>query len=624
VSRAAELPVPEDVRSPAWIESRRVEQLATRPRFQVFCDFQFTDERERSGIRFQHRIVDDAGNRYKAVHYDHGHGLAAADVDNDGKLDLYFVNQVGPCELWRNRGDGTFEDITARAGVAIPDSVKVGASFADYDNDGDADLFVTTVRGGNRLFQNLGDGRFADVSNHARLNYSGHSSAGVFFDFDRDGLLDLYLCNVGVYTTDTLTSVTNYEGFSNESALSNYPYYEGFTDAFAGHLKAERTETSVLYRNVDGKRFEDVSQSMGLVDEGWTGDASPLDANGDSWPDLYVLNMQGHDHYYENDRGKRFVEKTAELFPKTPWGSMGIKVFDYDNNGNLDLYVTDMHSDMSRAIDVAEEKAKSRMLWPEALLRSEGKSIYGNAFYKREGSDRYQEVSDSIGAENYWPWGLSAGDLNADGFEDVFITASMNYPYRYGVNSVLLNNRGDAFLDSEYILGVEPRREGKTAKPWFVLDCSGKDKGHKHCEGASGVVEVWGALGSRSSAILDIDSDGDLDIITNDFNSQPMVLLSNLSERRSVHFLQITLRGTKSNRDGLGAVVTVAAAGNHYTKVHDGKSGYLSQSRQPLYFGLGEASVAEQIIVSWPSGRRQVVDGPFASGQTIEIAEPAD
>ena len=137
-----------------------------------------------SGITFRHRIVDDAGKTYKAAHYDHGNGLAIADVDGDGRTDLYFVSQVGGNQLWRSTGGGRFEDITASAGVAVPGKVSVSAGFADIDNDGDVDLYVTTVRGGNVLLQNDGKGRFRDITAAAGLTYVGHSSSAVFFDYD--------------------------------------------------------------------------------------------------------------------------------------------------------------------------------------------------------------------------------------------------------------------------------------------------------------------------------------------------------------------------------------------------------------------------------------------------------
>ncbi len=136
-----------------------------------------------SGIGFVHRIVEDAGIVYKAVHYDHGNGVSAADVDGDGRHDLYFSNQIGGGQLWRNAGGGRFEDVTAQAGVALKDRIGVTGSFADVDNDGDQDLFVTTVRMGNALFRNDWKGRFTDVTKQSGLEYAGHSSGAVFFDY---------------------------------------------------------------------------------------------------------------------------------------------------------------------------------------------------------------------------------------------------------------------------------------------------------------------------------------------------------------------------------------------------------------------------------------------------------
>ena len=216
------------------------------------------------------------------------------------------------------------------------------------------------------------------------------------------------------------------------------------------------------------------------------------------------------------------------------------------------------------------------------------------------------------------------GDLNADGWDDVFITASMNFPFRYGVNSVLLNEGGKRFVDSEFILGVEPRRGGRTAKPWFRLDPKGEDGDHALVKERTITrpVEVWAALGTRSSAVFDLDEDGDLDIVTNEFNDGPMILVSDLSARKTVHFLKITLRGTRSNRDGLGAVVQVTTGSNTFTKVNDGVSGYLFHSVLPLYFGLGEGEAVRRTDIRWPSGTQQRIQGAPKSS-SIRIREPS-
>ncbi len=614
---------PAEAIDPPWLGDRREAQIQTVEDFTVFCAFQFIDLVDESGITFRHRVVDDAAKTYRAVHYDHGNGLAVADVDGDGLYDIYFVNQIGANQLWRNLGGGRFEDVTEAGGVAMDDRVSVAASFADIDNDGDPDLYVTAVRTGNILFENDGAGKFKDVTQRSRLGYRGHSSGAVFFDYDRDGLLDLFLTNVGQYTTEQLRPMT-VEPTGNSYESGAYSFYDGFSDAFTGHLISERAESSILFRNLGENRFLDVTEDTGLAGTSWSGDASPIDVNRDDWSDLYVLDMQGNDKYYENVNGEYFVERD-NIFPNSPWGAMGIKAFDYDNDGDMDVFITDMHSDMSEDIGPRREKLKARVEWTESFLLSGGLSIFGNAFYENLGDGRFEEVSDQIGAENYWPWGLSVADLNADGFDDVFITASMNYPFRYGVNTVLLNNRGEKFLDSEFILGVEPRPGWQTSTPWFEVDCSGDDQPHHDCVNGDliGQNTVWGALGSRSSVIFDLDGDGDVDIVTNDFNSRPMMLISNLSEKRDrLSYLKVTLLGTESNRSGLGATVRVHTGSQTYTKVNDGKSGYLSQSLYPLYFGLGDTENIDRIEVAWPSGREQTISGPLDINTLIRIEEP--
>lgn len=603
-----ELTEPTSRREIEWLRSRKRAQEERAREYKVFHDFKFVDKLPESGVTFKNSVVDDAAKSYKPVHYDHGTGLSVADIDGDGLDDIYFVNQLGCNELWRNLGGGRFENITQQAGVGMCGQISVAASFADVDNDGKPDLFVTTVRHGNVLFHNLGNGKFKDITEQAGLAYSGHSSGAVFFDYNRDGLLDLFLCNVGRYT---------------ENQKGRGGYYIGLSDAFSGHLYPDRTEPCIFYRNLGNNRFRNVTEAVGLGNCGWTGDASFADLNNDGFPDLFVLNMQGISHYFENVKGDHFVDKTEQYFPKTPWGSMGIKFFDFDNDGLMDLFITDMHSDMSDKIDYNDykrEKLKSVMKWPDSYLVGHEKSIFGNAFYKNQGDAKFVEISDQIGVENYWPWGVSVDDLNADGFQDIFITSGMSYPYRYGINSLLLNNFGQFFVDSEFILGVEPRRGERTVTPWFDLDCDGADMLSRSCEGHPGKFTVLSSLSSRSSVIFDLDNDGDLDIVTNDFNSEPQIFVSDLAQRRKISYLKVKLVGIKSNRIGLGARVTVSAANLKITKFQDGKSGYMSQSVLPLYFGLGEAKGVNSIEVQWPSGDRQTVPNPRMN-MTIEIVE---
>jgi hypothetical protein len=534
-------------------------------------------------------------------------------VDGDGLYDILFLNQVGGNELWKNLGGGKFKNITEEAGIALPGRVSVAAAFADIDNDGDQDLFVTTVRGGNALFENDGHGRFRDITAESGVGLVAHSSGAFFFDYDKDGLVDLLVCNVGKYTTDE-------KGPNGE--------YAGIPNAFSGHLYPDRYEYPVLYKNMGHNHFKDVTAEVGLKPHGWCGEASFADLNGDGWPGIFFLNMQGRSHYYENLGGKKFVEKTDEYFPKTPWGAMGLKFFDFDNDGRTDLFIADMHSDMSAEPGPENEKLKSQVTWDEAYIQGKKDDfIFGNALYHNLGKGKFEEISDGLGLETYWPWGPSIGDLNADGWEDVFLASGMSYPYRYGINSVLLNDHGRKFLDSEFVLGIEPRK--KLYTPWFEIDCSDPQEveaqaklDSKVCLGQTGKSIIMAPRSSRSAVIFDLDNDGDLDIVTNDFNSEPQVLVSNLADREKIHWLKVVLHGTASNRNGLGATVRVYAGGRTSFRYNDGKSGYLGQSVLPIYFGLGNAQKIDRIEVDWPSGRKQVLASGLSENQTITITEP--
>lgn len=596
----------------ALLAARKQQQLKTVDQFKVFYQFQFADELGASGITFVNHVVDDAASDHQAAHYDHGNGIAVADVDGDGLYDIYFVSQTGGNELWKNLGGGKFKNITAEAGVGVPGRISVSASFADIDNDGDPDLFVTTVRGGNVLFENDGHGHFRDITQQAGVGLQAHSSGAVFFDYDRDGLLDLLVCNVGKYTSDE-------KGRQGQ--------YKALPDAFSGHMFPERYEFPVLYRNLGHNRFKDVTAEVGLKPVGWSGDATFTDLNGDGWPQLYILNMMGSNHFFENHGGK-FTEQTKKYFPRTSWGAMGVKFFDYDNDGRLDLFVTDMHSDMWSDATPAEEKNKApKPPGEDFLMGKTGDFVFGNSLYHNLGGGKFEEVSDRMGTENYWPWGPSVDDLNADGWDDIFIASSMNFPYRYGINSLLLNNRGQKFLDAEFLLGIEPRRGGQTHTAWFDLDCSKLPANAEKyftepCKGQKGMITVMAPLGTRSAAIFDLDNDGDLDIVTNEFNSAPQVLVSNLSARRQIHWVKVKLIGTASNRDGLGATVRVISGGRTLMKYKDGKSGYLSQSSLPLYFGLGDAQSIDHVEIDWPSGHKQAVTQDLRTNTVLQFTEP--
>jgi enediyne biosynthesis protein E4 len=599
------------------VSSRKRAENGEKPAYEV--RFHFKNKKEQSGIHFRNHIVHDAGKHYKAVHYDHGNGILVADVDNDGLLDVYFLNQIRPNALYKNLGHGRFEDMTRISRTGIEDRVSVSGSFVDYDNDGDQDLYVTTVRFENILLQNNGKGIFTDITEESGIGYNGHSSSSIFFDFDNDGLLDLFLVNVGRYTTDH---------------LHEQGYYIGYDRAFSLHLEERFNEKSILYKNLGDGRFKDVSQDLGLEVFGWNGDASIVDYNKDYYPDLYVLDMQGDDLFFENVEGRLFKEITTQVFPMTAWGAMGIKFFDYDNDLLMDLITTDMHSDMMKTFSADEEKMKLPVQFARPVMGDVNNNVLGNTFYKKLSDRTYLETSEQMGIETYWPWGISVEDLNADGYQDIFVSSGMGYPFRYGRNALLINNEGEHFKNSAVELGIEPRKNGNIIDDYFKLDCDGADQQRAECAKnfnfekecrTSGVCYkdgyVSGTRSSRSSVIFDLDNDGDLDIITNEFNDYPQVLISNLAQQHHINYLKVQLTGVFSNRNAIGARVTIFSDGERQVRYIDGKSGYLSQSQLPLYFGLGKQNIVDRIEILWPSGKKQVVDRDISVNSLLLISE---
>ena len=390
---ATDVFVPGGVREPSWLAARAKAQIASAARIAAPHDFRFTDRLGTSGITFRHQASTDVGRFYTANHYDHGTGVAVADVDGDGRLDLYFANQAGPGALFRNLGGGRFEDVTERSGIRVTGRACTGVAFADIDNDGDADLYVSCVRDGNLLFQNDGHGLFTDITPGSGVGGIGtHSSGVVFFDYDGDGLLDLFVANVGKYTRDDRRA----DGL-----------FASLRDAFAGHLHPDRSETSLLYRNLGKGRFENVTMTSGLVHAAWSGEATAFDADADGRTDLYVLSMQGHDEFWRNAGGGRFERRSREVFPATPWGAMGAQVLDWNGDGRFDLFVTDMHTDMSSDLQPEEEPRKHdpKTFFPPTFLGTDGHHVLGNALFTSKGGLSFAEESDRAGAETGWPWG---------------------------------------------------------------------------------------------------------------------------------------------------------------------------------------------------------------------------
>ena len=571
----------------------------------------FQERAQAAGIAFRmNNLPREQGERFRINLYDHGSGLAVGDYDNDGRDDIYFLNQHGKNALYRNLGNGTFVDVTAKAGVALGDRISVAATFADYDNDGFADLFVTSTRGGNILFHNRGDGTFEDVTSAAGVSHTGHSQTPVFFDYDNDGDLDLYLTNTAHWTTDVFDFASgNYEG-----------------KASLGDLMTSPREFNILYRNNGDRTFTDVTDAAGLRGRGWAGDVAVFDYDEDGFLDLFVPSMFGRGQLYRNSGHGTFTDVTRETLGKTSHGAIGTKVFDYDGDGRLDLFVVDMHSDMWTGLDYQQlsretatqnqhrrfltpsgptvnENAPGFMLDQRASFATQGENyddlLFGNALYRNLGDGKFTETALTAGLETFWPWGIATGDFDNDGDEDVFITSGMGYPFYYWPNQLMMNNGDGTFRDRASDLGVEPPTGGIYQEKDIA--------GHR------------ASRSSRSAAVADFDGDGRLDIITNNFNDRPY-LFANVFPRHN--YVALRLTGVTSNRDAIGALVRLWAGTRVMVQQVSPAGGYLAQSSRVLHFGLGNRTNVDSITIRWPRGIEQTLKSPKID-TLLQIREPA-
>lgn len=574
----------------------------------------FRDMAAESGLDFTMGFLPgEQGATFKINLYDHGCGVAVGDANGDGHDDIYFLNQLGPNALFENRGDGTFTNRTEAAGVALADRISNGATFADYDNDGDQDLFVTSTRGGNVLFRNLGKGIFEDATDEAGVAYVGHSQTAAFFDYDNDGYLDLYVVNTSDWTSPEFDEESRY--FLGKGA-------NGGLDAVIGSSK----EYNLLYHSNRDGTFTNVSDSAGLKGRGWASDVAIFDYNEDHRLDVFVTSMFGPDQLYRNEGNGTFADVTAEVFPLTSFGAIGSKLFDYDSDGRLDLIVVDMHSDMWMGLDynhtslpVAKKSAGSKFDFfygpdtpndtqltrleqdLEGILDFRHEDVlFGNVLFHNLGGGKFEEVTAAANMETFWPWGVATGDFNNDGHEDAFLAAGMGYPFYYWPNSLMLNQGDGTFADAADTQGIEPPAEG------IYLDEKIQDR--------------FAVRSSRCAATADFDGDGRLEIVTNNFNHAPYYYRNFFPKQNYIAF---RLTGTTSNRDAIGAVVTLTAGERKMVRLLQTAGGYLSQSSKVLHFGLDDIEQIEEAEIVWPGGRRQVISKPELN-KLHSITEPED
>jgi enediyne biosynthesis protein E4 len=566
----------------------------------------FTECAEPSGLNFKMAFLPgEQGENFKVNLYDHGCGIVVGDYDADGHDDVLLLNQLGSNGLFRNRGDGTFVDVTHdHPALALADRICVGGAFGDYDNDGDQDIYITSSRGGNVLFENTGAGSFHDITAKAGVSCVAHSQTAAFFDYDNDGDLDLFVTNTAKWTSDALDDRGNY--YLGPKIL--WEYVHG----------PEDLEANVLFRNNGDRTFSNATRDAGLEGQGWSGDVAVFDFDEDGDVDIFVTNMFGMSQLYANDGHGRFADVTRETLRRTSYGAIGCKVFDYDNDGKLDLFLADMHSDMwmephekglieprkkyryvlGRQPEIDPARLESEAQWVERMRVDYDAVLFGNSLFHNDGQGKFTEVSDAAGMETFWPWGVAVGDFDNDGYQDAYLPSGMGYPYFYHPSYLMMNNGDGTFQDEAAGRGMEPPPGGR-----FLDELIGGKKA---------------ARSSRCAATADFDADGRLDLVVNNFNDRAFYFKNEFAKQ---NFAKFRLVGTRSNRDAIGAVVKLFCGPKILVRQVQCSGGYLSQSTKTLHFGLGDCQRIDRAEIRWPSGVRQRLDS-LRINELTEVREP--
>jgi enediyne biosynthesis protein E4 len=508
-----------------------------------------------------------------------GTGIAIGDYDGDGRPDIFVVGKVGTCRLFRNLGNWKFEDVTERAGVGDKgDEAQVwkqGATFVDVNNDGLLDLYVCRFGAPNLLYMNQGDGTFREEAAARGLAVKDASVMAAFCDYDRDGHLDVFI------QTNILDAGTHPNG-----------------------------QRDYLFHNNGDGTFTDVTDRAGITGEAQGHSAIWWDYDGDGWPDLYVANdFAAPDKLYHNNRDGTFTDVIDSVVPHMPYSSMGSDLGDVNNDGLMDLFVADMaattHQKDQRTVAVMRSFLKDP---PDASTAAP--QVMRNALYVNTGAGRCLEAACLAGLPaTDWTWSVRLEDLDNDGRLDLFVTNGMN---RESHNADLTSRKELAESADEKV------RIEKASPVLTEQHLAFRNLGDLRFEDVSA---PWGLNQkgvSFGAAFGDLDGDGNLDLVYSNFEGG-VTLLRNDSEGRSI---VVALRGTRSNRFGVGATVRIETDAGVQVRTLVLARGVLSNSEPILHFGLGEVARIRRLTVTWPSGHVQEF-ADLAADRRYTITEPS-
>ncbi len=531
-------------------------------------------------------------------------GLAVGDFDNDGFDDIYVCQPSGlPNRLYRNRGDGTFDDVTESAGLNVLDATSC-ALFADFENKGVQDLLVV-CESGPLLFLNQGNGKFSlkrDAFKFARPPQGTFTHAAIA-DYDRDGRLDVYFCLYNYYL-----------------GLDQYHYPAPYFDARNG-------PPNFLFHNEGNAVFQDRTEASGLnVDNDRYSFACAWgDANGDGSPDLYVANDFGRSNLYRSNGNGTFSSVAREAGTEDVGAGMSVCWCDFDGDGKQDIYVANMWSAPGLRISAHKKFHPNE---PEEIRSNYRRHARGNSLYRNQGDGKFRNVGGQAGIEmGGWAWSSDAWDCDHDGYADLYvangyISGSVQPDLAsFFWRQVVAKSAQNSAPSSDYEWGWNAINElVRSDAAWngFERNVFYLNNYDGTFSDVSGVVGLDFPDDSRSFALADLDHDGRLEVVLKNRNA-PQLRISRNNIKDLGNSVTFRLRGTASNRDAIGAAVTVETGGHRQTKYLQAGSGFLSQHSKELHFGIGSSQGPIQAVVRWPSGATQTfADLPINSRIQVE------
>ncbi|WP_299220732.1 VCBS repeat-containing protein [uncultured Aquimarina sp.] len=570
--------------------------------------FTLTDPKE-TGFYFVNKLKEN--ETFNIITYEYiygGGGVAVGDINNDGLPDVFLSGNLSGGGLFVNKGNLKFQQISKTAGV-LYSGFSTGTSMIDINNDGYQDIYICRSLAGepelreNILLINNQDLTFTNKAAEYGLNDQSFSNQASFFDYDNDGDLDMYLLNHRVDFIDAQNIKTTKDKKGN-TILYKDINYEDVSDR--------------LYRNNGNGTFTDVTKKAGLLNRAFGLSVTPTDINKDGWTDLYVANdYLDKDHFYINNGDGSFTDAISDMFFHMSRNSMGSDIADFNNDGHLDV----INLDMMAEHNYRQKQLKGQSpydLYHIAVKFGLGHQVMRNTLQLNNGNGTFSEIGQLSGISHTdWSWTPLLADYDNDGFKDLFISngfyrniTDMDF-LKYDSNTAIASGGGSKKFNNMRLLDL------LSSTP--VANYIYKNNGDLSFSKKS---TSWGfdkPSFSNGAVYADLDQDGDLDLITNNFNQEAFLYKNNSRELRADHhYLSIQLKGNKNNASGIGAKVTVTTGDGIQYQECSPYRGYLSSGESILHFGVGLNKNITSVSVVWPNGKYQQLNN-IASNQRIQL-----